>query len=77
MIEPDLSAASLVRQIRWRSGLTQERFAARLGVTCLTVNRWENGHAQPSPMAIDRLQSELKGLGDRGRDLLEQYFEEV
>lgn len=26
-----------------RLRLTQEKFAAKLGVTCLTVNRWENG----------------------------------
>ncbi|WP_347242564.1 helix-turn-helix transcriptional regulator [Nostoc sp. FACHB-888] len=24
--------------------MTQEKFAAKLGVTFLTINRWENGH---------------------------------
>lgn len=36
-------------------GFTQEQFAAKLGGTCLTVNRWENGHTKPSPMAIESI----------------------
>lgn len=44
--------AELVRELRRRLGLTQEEFAARLGVTFPTVNRWENRRAKPSRMAI-------------------------
>ena len=73
----ELGVPHLVRETRLRLGLTQEQLAGRIKVTRGTVHRWENGHSEPSPMAIDRLQSEVKGLGDRGRDLLEQYFEEV
>jgi len=32
----------LIREFRLLTGLTQEQFAAYLGVTYATVNRWEN-----------------------------------
>lgn len=44
--------AELVRELRRRLGLTQEEFAAKLGVTFPTVNRWENRRAKPSRMAM-------------------------
>ena len=31
--------------------MTQERFAHELAATVSTVNRWENGHANPSNLA--------------------------
>jgi len=33
----------LIRQLRERTGLCQEKFAAKFGVTLPTINRWENG----------------------------------
>ncbi|MBE9169921.1 helix-turn-helix transcriptional regulator [Pleurocapsales cyanobacterium LEGE 06147] len=42
----------LIRALRQEMGLTQEQFAASVGVVYPSVNRWENGHAQPSPMAL-------------------------
>jgi transcriptional regulator with XRE-family HTH domain len=42
----------LVRELRERTGLTQEKFAAKLGVTFPTINRWENCRAKPSPLAL-------------------------
>jgi transcriptional regulator with XRE-family HTH domain len=38
----------LVRELRERMGLTQEKLATKLGVTFPTVNRWERGRAKPS-----------------------------
>jgi len=38
--------------------MTQEEFAHAVGVTVSTVNRWENGHIEPSRLArkaIDNL----------------------
>jgi DNA-binding transcriptional regulator YiaG len=32
--------------------LTQMEFAEKLGVSFATVNRWENGHYEPSPLAL-------------------------
>ncbi len=64
----------LVRELRERTGLTQEKFAARLGVTFPTINRWENGRAKPSPLAMQRLEELLRSMGDNGADLLKRYL---
>lgn len=63
----------LVRALRERTGLTQEKFAAKLGVTFPTINRWENGRAKPSPLAMKQIEDLLRNLGDKGRDLLEAF----
>ena len=34
----------LVKSLRELLGLSQEKLAAKLGVTFSSVNRWENGH---------------------------------
>ena len=62
----------MVRTLRGRVGLTQEKFAARLGVTYPTVNRWENGRAQPSPLAMQQLKELARQLGDTR--LMKQHF---
>jgi putative transcriptional regulator len=48
-----------VREIRLRLGVSQERFAAMLGTTVVSVNRWENGKAAPSRLYI----REIRNLG--------------
>ncbi|HIK08724.1 MAG TPA: helix-turn-helix domain-containing protein [Oscillatoriaceae cyanobacterium M33_DOE_052] len=70
--QPEL--AELVRALRSRQSLTQEQFAAKLGVTFRTVNRWENAHATPSPMALKLIHLMLKDMGEPGKDLLRRYF---
>jgi len=65
----------LVREIRDRTGLTQEKFAAKLGVTFPTINRWENGRAKPSPLAVQKIEELLRSMGDNGADLLKRYLE--
>jgi putative transcriptional regulator len=62
----------LVRELRRRTGLTQEKFAARLGVTFPTINRWENGRARPSPLAMQKIEELLRAMKERGRDLLDE-----
>ena len=64
----------LVRALRERTGLTQEKFAAKLGVTFPTINRWENGRAKPSPLALKQIEDMLRNQGERGKDLLEEFF---
>src|SRR5262249_58697129 len=41
--------------LRRRLGLSQEEFAMRLGVSFVTVNRWENGRSAMSAAAVRRL----------------------
>jgi len=65
----------IVRELRERTGLTQEKFAAKLGVTFPTINRWENGRAKPSPLAMQKIEELLRNMGKNGADLLQQYFD--
>ncbi len=65
--------ADLIREIRSRQGLTQEKFAARLGVTCLTVNRWENGRAKPSPLAMEKIEAQLREMGVQGKVITKAF----
>lgn len=62
--------AGIIREVRTRLGLTQEKFAARLGVTLPTINRWENGRASPSPLAMRNLRELVHRMGDDGKDLI-------
>ena len=58
---------NLIRELRLSIGLTQEQFAAELGVTYSTVNRWENGHTKPLPMAMKQIEEMLQDMGNQGR----------
>jgi len=74
MLNTQADIPRLVRELRERTGLTQEKFAARLGVTFPTINRWENGRAKPSPLALKQIEDLLLDLGEKGRDLLVAFF---
>jgi putative transcriptional regulator len=62
-----------ISELRLLTGLTQEQFAAKLGFTWGTVNRWENHRNSPSPIAIAQLERMLLDMGDRGQLLLAKY----
>lgn len=64
----------LIRELRERTGLSQEKFAARLGVTFPTINRWEKGKAKPSPLALKQIEDLIINMGVDGIDLRKQYF---
>jgi len=68
--------ASFVRELRLLTGLTQEQFAARLGVTYSSVSRWERGRGIPSPLAMQKIEGLLQKMGDRGKELLVRYLAE-
>ncbi len=73
---------ALILPLRELCGLTQEQFAAKLGVTVVTVNRWENYRTKPMPLALRQLrtllieisQSEFAAEQAIAHRLLEQYF---
>jgi putative transcriptional regulator len=52
----------LIRDLRHCAGCTQAQFADILGVSFSTLNRWENGHMQPSPLAVRQVESVLADL---------------
>jgi DNA-binding transcriptional regulator YiaG len=55
------NVAEMVKDLRAKLGLTQEQFAAKVGVTWSTVNRWENGRGKPSPLAMQQIRDLQKG----------------
>jgi DNA-binding transcriptional regulator YiaG len=61
-----------IRELRPRLGMTQEEFAHAIAVTVSTVNRWENGHANPSKLAWRAIQGLARkrgaSLGGKGRE---------
>lgn len=75
----------LIRALRHLTGLSQEQFAAALGVAFSTINRWENGRMQPSPLALKQIQTMLRELSEspviqlqeQSQALLEHYFTEM
>ena len=50
---PDLPTR--VRHLRRNLDLTQAHFAARLGVSVITIHRWETGQSHPRRLALTRL----------------------
>ena len=65
--------AHQIRFVRVTLGLTQEKLAMRLGVAFPTVNRWENGRTQPSPLALRQIEVLLA----EARDMLNLRSREV
>lgn len=57
------SFGKLVRELRQQMGLTQEKLAAQLGVSFSTLNRWENEHSRPSPLARAKLEELRQRIG--------------
>jgi len=58
--------AGRVRAVRQRLGMSQERFAAEIGVSFSTVSRWENAHNEPSALSWRAIQGLARrhGLGE-------------
>jgi transcriptional regulator with XRE-family HTH domain len=61
--------ANQIRDLRKRMDLTQQQLAGLLGVSFVTLNRWENGQSKPSAMGLAKLQKISVGesgpAGDR------------
>jgi DNA-binding transcriptional regulator YiaG len=57
--------AGKIKGLRLKLGLTQEQFAARVGVTFSTVNRWENDRGKPSPLAMRPIEDLCKQLDEK------------
>ncbi len=57
IMSPDLveDLPQRIRRLRGAKGLTQTRFAELVGVSYVTVNRWENGQSRPNKLAWRRI----------------------
>lgn len=60
------SMAILVRVLRKLTGLTQRKFETMFGETIPTIYRWENDSARPSPLMLEKIESLLRSLGEKG-----------
>lgn len=69
-----LKISDLIRELRQQIDLSQEKFAAKLGVSLRTVNRWENGSTVPSQMALKLIEEMLQKMGEPGKRLLNEYL---
>ena len=68
--------SEIVKELRAQLGLTQEQFAAKVGVTWSTVNRWENGRGKPSPLALGHVIEIVQEAG--GVDAkIKEYFVKI
>lgn len=71
--QADIGLSEMVKEMRAQLGLTQEQFAAKVGVTWSTVNRWENGRGKPSPLALGHVIEIVQEAG--GVDAkIKEYF---
>ncbi|QFS45087.1 helix-turn-helix domain-containing protein [Nostoc sphaeroides] len=69
-----LKISNLIRELRQQLDLSQEKFAAKLGVSLRTVNRWENESTVPSQMALKLIEEMLRKMGEPGKRLLKEYL---
>ncbi len=53
----------IIKEIRKRTGDSQKALAAALNVSFATVNRWETGHNEPTPLAMDSLRAYCQRKG--------------
>ncbi len=72
-----LEILDLIRELCQQLNLSQKQFAAKVGVSFKTVNRWENGHTVPSRIALKLIEEMLRKMGEPGKRLLNQYFPEA
>ncbi|MER5636834.1 tetratricopeptide repeat protein [Kitasatospora sp. NPDC002227] len=62
--------SGLVRELRRRSGLTQEQLAERSGLSLRTITRWETRAGRPPRVSSLMLLADALGLGDEDRQRL-------
>lgn len=78
--QPEVS--KLIRELRQLTGRTQEQMAAVLGVSFSTLNRWEKGRMQPSPLALKQIyalltqlsHAQIPELQDGSNALMQKYW---
>ncbi|WP_315789544.1 helix-turn-helix transcriptional regulator [Fischerella sp. JS2] len=68
------NSVKLVCKTRVSIELSQVKFAAKLGVSLQSVNRWENGRTKPLAVALKQIEELLQPMGNHGKDLLVKYF---
>jgi putative transcriptional regulator len=60
----------LIDELGQLTNLTQAQLAETQGVAYATINRWENGHIQPSPLAIKQFRALIDQLSESSSETL-------
>ena len=58
-----MNLPDILKEIRKRTGDSQQSLAAELNVSFSTINRWETGRNEPSPIAMDGIRSYCRRKG--------------
>jgi putative transcriptional regulator len=82
LMQQQPKTSDLVRELRSLMQLTQVQLATELGVAYETINRWENGHMNPSPLALRQIRAVITNLSfssstkirQESQALLQKYF---
>ena len=53
-----------IKKLRTKLGWSQERLAKYLGISIMTISRWENGHFEPMPLLRRALRELANKTGD-------------
>lgn len=53
-----------IKELRKHLGLTQDNFARKIGVSSMTIKRWESKKHQPSQLALRQLERLEKSKGN-------------
>jgi DNA-binding XRE family transcriptional regulator len=69
MLASKQEGRSPISVLRRRLSMTQEEFAHAIGVTVSTVNRWENGHIEPSRLARKAMESLMARIPEASSSL--------
>jgi len=72
-----IEVADLIRELRDRLSLSQEKLAAQLKVSLPTINRWEKGRAKPDPRAVHLIRQFIQRLGPQYEDLYQRFFSDA
>lgn len=55
------NVAREIKDLRLDMGISQEEFAHKVGVTLMTVHRWESGKTKPHKIFVTKIRKIAKG----------------
>ena len=58
-----MSFGEALKKAREEAGLTQTEFAKLVGVIFSSINRYENGHHEPTPIVLNAIKAFFKKKG--------------
>ncbi|BAQ63924.1 DNA-binding transcriptional regulator [Geminocystis sp. NIES-3709] len=62
----------VIKALRLELKLSQEKFASLLGISFVSLNRWENHKTMPSYLALQIINLHLEKLDDKSSQLIKK-----